>query len=88
MPIRDPPLSLRPPELDRHIALLKVLIEDHLEQLVDAQGPAAIPPDLMELLDALDQDSDLELEPDREAEQGDGCFWPDEGDQRWKWLGT
>jgi hypothetical protein len=44
--------------------------------------------DLMELLNVLDPDPDLELEPDREPEHGDCCLWPDEGDQRWKWTGT
>ena len=84
MPIQDRILPPRPPEIDRYRALLRTLVDDHLEEIADKHGPEAIPADLLELLNALDQDPDLEQEPDREPDQGDYCFWPDEGDQRWK----
>ena len=68
--------------------LVRTVIEWCLEQLVDELGPESIPERLINVLDVLDDDPDLELEPDRELEVGDCCYWPNEGGQCWKYHGA
>jgi hypothetical protein len=49
---------------------------------VELRGAQSIPPGVIEVLDELDYDPDLGLEPDQEWDLFDTCPWPDDIDQR------